>query len=101
MSAAHSTPYFELNKAIRVSTCRACTKKIEPGNYRVLVAYPDKEVQYRERTGYPSFFMHPRCFIEKPVDYVKTGLGAWQRWEPRTEPFLISNESLQEIRKRL
>lgn len=39
-------------------------------------------MQYVERTGSPSFFMHLECFRDHPVDYIKDGAHPWKSWQP-------------------
>ena len=92
-------PVLTTSVAKRRSTCRSCEGYIEKGEHRVQIAYPSKIIEFHERTGSVSFFMHPFCFLSRPVDYVKTGPNAWREWRTCNKPnyYRISNEDRVEI----
>jgi len=46
------------------------------------IAYPTKLLQFKLRTGTPSFFLHFNCFLSAPLKYVQEGPDAWKKWEP-------------------
>jgi hypothetical protein len=75
-------PKISFERSAKVSTCRSCSRPILVEQTRVKIAYPLITVQYAERSGSPSFFMHLECFRDRPVDYVKDGAHPWKNWYP-------------------
>ena len=67
---------------IKGGLCRSCGQTLNVGEPRVKVAYPNVIVQYSNRTGSPSFFMHPACYESNPVDFWRIGHAAWKETVP-------------------
>ena len=90
-------PYFTItrtpHKRKQFARCRCCNEDIEFDTFRIQVAYPTKEVFYTERKGSPSFFVHLDCFVESPMDYQKSGKGAWKD-VIKCDPFKINEKNL-------
>lgn len=80
LATRECVPTISVECSVKDSTCRSCNRTILAERTRLKIAYPKVTVQYAERTGSPSFFMHLECFRDRPVDYVKDGANAWKSW---------------------
>ncbi len=69
---------FRLEATVKGGTCRSCGQKLNVGEARIKVSYPNVIVQYAARTGSPSFYMHPTCFETQPVDFWRIGSAAYK-----------------------
>jgi hypothetical protein len=76
------TRIVSLEPTIKGGACRSCGSHLKPGEIRVKVAYPTVFVHYHTKSGSPSFYLHPLCYKNNPVDFWRVGSSAFKDTYP-------------------
>lgn len=82
---------LSMEETVKGGICRSCKQILNVGEIRIKVSYPNVIVQYAARTGSPSFYLHPSCFVTQPVDFWRIGPAAYKDTLP-VQGFAVNPE---------